>query len=138
MILYIVFIVLISTLFIQNSLIKIKRENTILIFLGKPRTSVVFENVMSYLINLVSIILLSYITVISLIKIINIDFEGRFNMTMNILYANYSYLYIPVLSVLMLNHFFDYNSAFSFMYSLKNNKAYSIKDLITHMRSRSK
>lgn len=102
MILYIVFIVLISTLFIQNSLIKIKRENTILIFLGKPRTSVVFENVMSYLINLVSIILLSYITVISLIKIINIDFEGRFNMTMNILYANNSYLYIPVLSVLIL------------------------------------
>lgn len=61
-----------------------------------------FENVMSYLINLVSIIFLSYIIVILFIKIINIDFEGRFNMIMNILYVNYLYLYILVLSVFIL------------------------------------
>lgn len=101
-VIYIVFMTLISVLFIQNSLVKMKRENVILIFLGKPRRKVAFENIVSYLVNLVSVVSLSYIMIFLLIKIINIDLEGRYKMIMNIFHGNYQFMYIPILSILIL------------------------------------
>lgn len=101
-IVYIVFMVLVSILFIQNSLIKLNRDNAILIFLGKPRKKVVFENISSYLVNLVSILSLTYLMIFVLIKLINIDLQARYKMIMNIFNSNHQFMFIPVLSIVIL------------------------------------